>query len=125
MRCTNEQLEGMVKSLEPVLKTRSLVGYKAAVNMRRIAGAVEDYQDYRNDLIREFGEEVRDDDGKVIDFAVTPQSAGFGEFVKRLEGASRIEHEIEVLKASPDDVIGVLSGEEIFAIDWMMEHEEE
>ena len=35
---------------------------------------------------------------------------------------SEVERDVEIMKATPDDVIGVLSGEEIMAIDWMMEH---
>lgn len=122
MTYTNAQLEAMAKSLEPVMKSRTLVGYKAAVNMRTIMDAIADYETFRNDLIREYGEEVTDDGGNVVNFAVTPECKGYQEFLRRLGEVSEVERDVEIMKATPDDVIGVLSGEEIMAIDWMMEH---
>lgn len=124
MKYSNRQLEAMAKSLGPVLKSRSLVGYKAAVNMRAIMNALADYTDYKDSLIREYGTEIKDDDGNVKDFAVTPSCDGFQDFLHKLNEVSDVEHDVQIMAATPDDVIGVLSGEEIIAIDWMMEHEE-
>lgn len=124
MKYSNRQLEAMAQSLGPVLKRRSLVGYKAAVNMRAIMNALADYTDYKYSLIREYGEEIKDDDGNVKDFAVTPSCDGFQDFLHKLNEVSDVEHDVQIMTATPDDVIGVLSGEEIIAIDWMMEHEE-
>jgi hypothetical protein len=124
MKYSNRQLEAMAKSLGQVLKSRSLVGYKAAVNMRAIMNALADYTDYKDSLIREYGTEIKDDDGNVKDFAVTPSCDGFQDFLHKLNEASDVEHDVQIMAATPDDVIGVLSGEEIIAIDWMMEHEE-
>lgn len=122
MKYTNNQLEAMAHSLAPVLKSRTLVGYKAAVNMRAIMDAVADYTSFRDELIHEYGEEVKDDSGNVVNFAVTPACEGYQEFLRRLGEVSEIEREVEIMRATPDDVIGILSGEEIMAIDWMMEH---
>lgn len=122
MKYTNAQLEAMAKSLEPVMKSRTLVGYKAAVNMRAIMDAIADYETFRNELIHEYGEELTDDSGNVVNFAVTPECEGYQEFLRRLGEVSEVERDVEIMKAAPDDVIGVLSGEEIMAIDWMMEH---
>lgn len=125
MRYTNQQLEAMANSLDPVLKSRTLVGYKAAVNMRAIMDALAAYMEFKDGLIREYGTEIKDDSGRVVNFAVTPECDGYKVFLQRLGEVSEIEHEVEVMMAHPDDVIGVLSGEEIMAIDWMMEHGEE
>nr|DAV01015.1 MAG TPA: Protein of unknown function (DUF1617) [Caudoviricetes sp.] len=124
MKYSNRQLEAMAKSLGPVLKSRSFVGYKAAVNMRAIMNALADYTDYKDSLIREYGTEIKDDDGNVKDFAVTPSCDGYQDFLHKLNEVSDVEHDVQIMAATPDDVIGVLSGEEIIAIDWMMEHEE-
>lgn len=125
MKYSNKQLEAMAQSLGPVLKSRSLVGYKAAVNMRTIMNALADYTAYKDSLIREYGAEIKDDDGNVKDFAVTPSCEGFQDFLRKLSEVSEVEHDVRIMTAIPDDVIGVLSGEEIMAIDWMMEHGEE
>lgn len=125
MKYSNKQLEAMAQSLGPVLKSRSLVGYKAAVNMRAIMNALADYTVYKDSLIREYGAEIKDDDGNVKDFAVTPSCKGFQDFLRKLSEVSEVEHDVRIMTAIPDDVIGVLSGEEIMAIDWMMEHGEE
>lgn len=125
MRYTNAQLEAMANSLAPVLKSRTLVGYKAAVNMRSIMDAIADYAAFKDELIHEYGTELKDESGNVVNFAVTPSCDGYQEFLERLGEVSEIERDVEIMKATPEDVIGVLSGEEIIAIDWMMEHGEE
>ena len=48
--------------------------------------------------------------------------ATFAPFEFAAEDGSLTGFDVEIMKATPDDVIGVLSGEEIMAIDWMMEH---
>lgn len=93
--------------------------------MRAIMNALADYTAYKDSLIREYGAEIKDDDGNVKDFAVTPSCEGFQDFLRKLSEVSEVEHDVRIMTAIPDDVIGVLSGEEIMAIDWMMEHGEE
>lgn len=121
MKIDGGRLEPMARSLEPLLKMRDVVGYKAALNMRAIRPALEEYEAARNGLIREFGDEVKDDEGRVVDVAVTPESEGFGEFMARLAEISAVEHEIALHMASTDEVIGRLSGEEMLAAAWMID----
>jgi len=45
----------------------------------------------------------------------------FKSFCDAIEPFSTIEHEVDLMTAKYEDAIGVLTGEEILAVDWMLE----
>ena len=45
----------------------------------------------------------------------------FQQFCDELAPFNEMEHEVELMMAKYDDAVGNLSGEEILAIDWMLE----
>lgn len=48
-------------------------------------------------------------------------SPNFKQFCDELAPFNEMEHEVELMTAKYDEVAGNLSGEEILAIDWMLE----
>ena len=48
-------------------------------------------------------------------------SPNFQQFCDELAPFNEMEHEVELMMAKYDDAVGNLSGEEILAIDWMLE----
>ena len=48
-------------------------------------------------------------------------SPNFKQFCDELAPFNEMEHEVELMTAKYDDAAGNLSGEEILAIDWMLE----
>lgn len=118
MSFTNYELELMLNNLQPVLKLRTTAGYKAAINARRIGEAITEYTQVKNSLIDEFGEET--DGGKMV----SPDASNFAEFLAKFNEIALIEQDIDLLKASKEEVEGVLSGEEILACDWFIDFED-
>lgn len=121
----NWQMVDMLHQLQPLLQRRDKIGYAAARNHRRLAECLTEYERFRNGLIEKYGEHEKDENGNelpTIRLSVT--SPEFKMFEEELAPYNEIEHEVEIFTLPYSDAIGVLSGEEILAVDWMLVDEE-
>ena len=116
----NAQMVAMLNQLQPILSHRDKIGYIAARNYRILSECLTEYEAFRNSLIEKYGEETKDDRGRPI-IGVKVDSPNFKLFCDELAPFNEIEHEVEIMTAKYDDVIGCLSGEEVLSIDWMLE----
>lgn len=114
---TNFRLEEMAQSLKPALEQRNKLGYIAARNARIIDTALTEYYGFKDDLIRKYGKH----DEKNETISIRPDDANFPAFAKDLDSVASIEQNVEIMTASYEDVIGILSGKEILKLDWMLE----
>lgn len=118
----NIQMEQMVNSLRPLLSRKDEIGYYAARNFRIMSDSLTEYYDIKNNLILKYGEPDLDENGNQKgSTSINVNSTKFDEFVKELSPFCEIEHEIDIMVARYDDIVGKLTGEEILAIDWMLE----
>lgn len=116
----NAQMVAMLNQLQPILSHRDKIGYIAARNYRILSECLTEYEAFRNSLIEKYGEETKDDRGRPI-ISVKVDSPNFKLFCDELAPFNEMEHEVEIMTAKYDDVIGCLSGEEVLSIDWMLE----
>ena len=118
----NIQMDQMINSLQKVLSHRDKIGYYAARNYRILNDSLVEYQNFKNSLIAKYGTTDVDSDGNELQtISIKVGSQNFDDFLKELEPFNNIEHEVELMIAKYEDAIGCLSGEEILAIDWMLE----
>lgn len=118
----NIQMDQMINSLRKVLSHRDKIGYYAARNYRILNDSLIEYQNFKNSLIAKYGTTDVDSDGNELQtISIKVGSQNFDDFLKELEPFNNIEHEVELMIAKYEDAIGCLSGEEILAIDWMLE----
>ena len=118
----NIQMDQMINSLQNVLSHRDKIGYYAARNYRILNDSLIEYQNFKNSLIAKYGTTDVDSDGNELQtISIKVGSQNFDDFLKELEPFNNIEHEVELMIAKYEDAIGCLSGEEILAIDWMLE----
>ena len=118
----NIQMDQMINSLQKVLSHRDKIGYYAARNYRILNDSLIEYQNFKNSLIAKYGTTDVDSDGNELQtISIKVGSQNFDDFIKELEPFNNIEHEGELMIAKYEDAIGCLSGEEILAIDWMLE----
>lgn len=118
----NIQMDQMINSLQKVLSHRDKIGYYAARNYRILNDSLVEYQNFKNSLIAKYGTTDVDADGNELQtISIKVGSQNFDDFLKELEPFNNIEHEVELMIAKYEDAIGCLSGEEILAIDWMLE----
>ena len=116
----NAQMVAMLNQLQPILSHRDKIGYIAARNYRILSECLTEYEAFRNSLIEKYGEETKDDRGRPI-IGVKVDSPNFKLFCDELAPFNEMEHEVEIMTAKYDDVIGCLSGEEVLSIGWMLE----
>lgn len=118
----NSVMNEMLRQLEPILSHRDKVGYIAARNFRILDNCLTEFQAFRDELIKKYGEVDKDKDGNVLPtISIKVDSLNFKKFCDELEPFNNMEHEVDLMTAKYEDAIGSLSGEEILAIDWMFE----
>ena len=112
----------MLHQLEPILSQRNRLGYVAARNFRILSDALTEYDRFKMELVEKYGEQDKADDGTELP-TVTLKigSPSFKAFCDEMAPYNNIEQEVELMTAKYEDVVGVLSGMEIIAIDWMLE----
>ena len=115
MRLTNFEMLRMADSLEPLLPLRDVAGYAAARNTRLLGCELMEFENMRESLVQELGEE-QDGGG----WAIAPESPNFPQFLETMNALGALEHDFEPYRIAPGEVIGKLSGQEILAIDWML-----
>lgn len=118
----NCQMVGMLHQLEPVLSQRNRLGYAAARNFRILSDALTEYNRFKMELVEKYGEPDRAEDGTELPtVSIKVGSQSFKSFCDEMVPYNNIEHEVDLMTAKFEDTIGVLSGEEIIGIDWMLE----
>ena len=116
IKVTNLRLEDMAYSLKPALEQRNKLGYIAARNARVINTALTEYYRFKEDLIRKYGKP----DEKTETISIRPGDSNFPIFAKELSEVGSLKQEVELMTTSSEDVIGILNGREILALDWML-----
>lgn len=116
MKLKNIQLETMMNSLAPLLQRRDKIGYIAARNYRLFNNTLTEFFIFKNDLFKKYGTENKEDNTIFI----SQESIHFNEFIDELNTIAEIEHEVDFMTIPYNDVVGLLSGEEILDVDWML-----
>lgn len=116
----NKELDIMMTILTKLLPRRDKIGYVAARNYRAIQTVLTEYFVFKSDLIKKYGEKNEDDNT----ITVMPNTEKFNSFMKEFEPIANIEQEVSIMEIPFDDVIDILTGEEILNIDWMLSDKE-
>lgn len=118
----NLEMAGMLQELRPLLSRRDIVGYAAARNVRALSQSLTEYTAFRTQLVEKYGTPETDDTGhETGTISLKMDSPNFKAFLEELEPFNNVAHDVELMMVKYQDVIGLLSGEEILSIDWMLE----
>ncbi len=115
----NYEMDAMLISLKPLLSHRGKLGYAAARNARILSNALVEYYNFRNELIKKYGEKIKDDNGSET-MGININSPNFDIFTKEMEEYMYIEHNVDLMTVSYTDAMEVLTGEEMLNLDWML-----
>lgn len=118
----NSELALMLRQLTPILSQRNRLGYVAARNFRILSDALTEHHQFEMELIEKYGEPDKAEDGTELPtVSIKIGSPNFKKFCDEMVPYNNIEQEVEIMTAKFEDTDGVLSGEEIIGIDWMLE----
>lgn len=121
MKYKNIQMEMMLETLEPILPHRDKIGYVAARNTRILKDTLTEYFTFKQELIKKYGTVDKDEKGNELStISISPSSENFEEFTKEFYKIKDIEHDVELMKIPYEEIIGLLNGEEILKLDWML-----
>lgn len=121
MKYQNIQMEMMLETLKPLLPHRDKIGYIAARNTRILNDTLTEYFTFKRDLISKYGEPDKDENGKETGtVSISPTASNFNDFLKEFDTIKNIEHNVELMTIPYEEVIGLLNGEEILELDWML-----
>ncbi|MCD8119767.1 MAG: hypothetical protein LUE29_09880 [Lachnospiraceae bacterium] len=119
---TNAALGDMLRTLRPFMSRKDKIGYISARNCRTITNALIDYNKFRDDLIKKYGEPDHDEEGNELPTSsIKLNSPNFKLFCDELAPINMVEQELDLMTLNYSEVFEVLSGDEIFSIDWMLE----
>lgn len=113
---SNFKMEQMLLGMKPLLQQRGRLGYAAARNFRTLTDALTEYQQFKDELIRKYGETLPD--GRAV---MKPESPQFHRFLEELTELGEIEQEVEIRTVPAEEALQLLTGEEILASEWMLE----
>lgn len=121
MKCKNIQMEMMLTKLKPLLPHRDKIGYIAARNTRMLTEVLTEYTQFKNELIKKYGEVDKDEKGNELQtISLHSDSENFKSFMNEFDQIKDIEHEINLMTIPYAEVIGILNGEEIIDLDFML-----
>lgn len=116
---SNFEMDGMRSSLQPLLEMRNVCGYAAARNYRILSDELTEYDQRKREIMLEIGErEVVD--GKETGRLYVPNER-VGEYLERMKSYGEVRHSPQLMRVKWDDVVGVLSGNEMLTVQWMFE----
>lgn len=119
---SNKEIMEKLQSLQPILAQRNAIGYIAARNSRTLKEALIEYGQFEQDAIMRYGTADVDENGRPLGTtSILPGTDGFQKFIEEMAPLQDIEQTLTIMVTKYEDVIGILSGEEILAVDWMLE----
>jgi len=118
----NSQMSLMLQQLRPLLSHRDKIGYAAARNYRFLSDSLTEYETFKRGLVEKYGRPDLDENGNDMGtISIQVGSPDFKAFCDELQPFNEMEHTVELMTAKYEDAVGCLSGEEILAVDWMLE----
>lgn len=119
---SNFEMIQKLEDLSSILSQRNILGYLAAYNTRVLTNALEEYRLFEKEAILKYGADELNEKGEKTGIkTIEIGSENYSNFEKELAPYWDIEQEIRIAKASMEDAIGNLSGEEILKLEWMLE----
>ena len=99
-----------------------IVGYACARNRKIFLKELEEFESFKTDLLIKYGSEEIDDNGnKTGRFFIDESMENYDTIVKEYDKIRKTSRDINIITIKYTDIIGLLSGNEILELDWMLE----
>lgn len=121
LKLSNGQLELALELLKPILPHRDKVGYISARNTRIIQNSLTEYFQFKQDLIKKYGDIDVDEQGKALStISIFENSPNFEVFNEEFSPIRDLEQTINIMTMSYDEIVGILNGTEILNLEFML-----
>lgn len=122
MKLKNYQMDNMMLALQPLLEQKGMLGYVVSRNYRKLRDAVLEYTIRKQKLIQEYGKSELDEDGNPTGgYTIDVTDKAVQDALEELNQYADIEHDVEIMKIPVEDVIDELTGNDILALEFMLE----
>ena len=116
MKFTNEQMLNSLVILAK-LEEKGMLGFAIAKNRKKLAEECKEYSEKRDELLKEFGEDIGNGQ-----YQLAPDKVA--DFLAALKPYSELEVDVAVMTVSQDVFCsGSLTSSQMFALDWMVKEE--
>ena len=114
MKMTNEQMLNSLTVLSR-LEEKGMLGFAIARNRKKLTEEVKEYAEKRDELLKEFGEDVGNGQFQLANDKVA-------DFIEALKPYADLEVDVAVMTVSQDVFCsGDLTTSQMLALDWMVE----
>lgn len=121
MKARNDEISSMIDACEQHLDNTGLLGYACAYNARKLMLETVEYKKIKDEAIKKYGEEVKDDDGNLIGYSISPHSDSLEKYKEYMSKYDSIEHNVDIFVVDSKDLIGTASGKDMLALDFMID----
>jgi len=119
---TNFEIEHKLSIIQKHLSRSDLLGFAAARNSRLFSTELSEYLEKKDELIKKYGQAEIDSSGNPTGrYSIKIDSVEYETLYKELEPWGNADINIDYFKLKYSDIAGLISGNEILEIDWMLE----
>ena len=116
---TNFEMDHMRDTLRPLLEMRNICGYAAARNFRLLSNELVEYDQMKRELVMELGTPETKEGEPTDCWYIPPEKAE--EYMQRMGVYGETRHDPKLMNVKWADAMGKLSGNEMLAVEWMLE----
>lgn len=116
------EIEQKKEAISVYLDRVDIIGYACARNSRTFENELEEFINFRNDLLLKYGhKEINEHGVETGNISLDQTDENYEKAIQEYKKVLLLDRNLDIIKIKYSDVIGLLSGNEILQIDWMLE----
>ena len=115
-------IEANLSLLSNYLDRVDIIGYACARNSRILENELNEFNNFKNNLLIQYGHKDLDNNGvETGSISLDQTDEKYELAINEYKKIISLDRELPIIKIKYSDVIGLLSGNEILQLDWMLE----
>lgn len=99
-----------------------IIGYACARNSKTFTKELDEFSDFKKNLLEKYGHKELNENGIETGVVTIDETdAKYEDAMSEYKKVLYLDRNIDIIKIKYTDVIGLLSGNEILQLDWMLE----
>ena len=115
-------IEVNLSVLSNYLDRVDIIGYACARNSRILENELKEFNNFKNNLLIQYGHKELDDNGvETGSISLDQTDEKYEMAINEYKKIVSLDRDLPIIRIKYTDVIGLLSGNEILQLDWMLE----